>query len=217
MTATATATTAPTPTPDTGAAALPPAPEPRRRNVMLVGTLLVIAAGTMLTGGLLAAYFSAREITQAAGEPWPPEEILMVMPNATLFVAYLTLLMSSVTAQWAVSALSARDRRTMYVAVGLTLVLGLAFVNALSFSWAQLGMVAGADPFSTTVYALTVSHLLVVVAAHVALLVVGFRALGGQFSPRNREMVVSVAAFWHFAVAMGLVIWFSVWFLEGGP
>ncbi len=217
MTATATATTTPTPAPDSGTAALPPAPEPRRRNVMLVGTLLTIAAGTMLTGGLLAAYFSAREITQAAGEAWPAEEILIAMPNATLFVAYLTLLMSSVTAQWAVSALSSRDRRTMYVAVGLTLMLGLAFVNALTFSWAQLGMVAGADPFSTTVYALTVSHLLVVVAAHVALLVVGFRAIGGQFSARNREMVVSVAAFWHFAVAMGLVIWYSVWFLEGGP
>lgn len=217
MTATATATTAPTPAPDTGPAALPPAPEPRRRNVMLVGTLLVIAAGTMLTGGLLAAYFSAREIAQAAGEPWPPEEIFLAIPNATLFVAYLTLLMSSVTVQWAVSALSSRDRRSMYVALGLTLLLGLAFVNAMSFTWSQLGMVAGADAFSTTVYAVTVTHLLVVVAAHVALLVVGFRALGGQFSPRNREMVVSVAAFWHFAVAMGLVVWYAVWFLEAGP
>jgi cytochrome c oxidase subunit 3 len=217
VTATATATTAPTPAPDTGPAALPPAPEPRRRNVMLVGTLLVIAAGTMLTGGLLAAYFSAREIAQAAGEPWPPEEIFLAIPNATLFVATLTLLMSSVTVQWAVSALSSRDRRSMYVALGLTLLLGLAFVNAMSFTWSQLGMVAGADAFSTTVYAVTVTHLLVVVAAHVALLVVGFRALGGQFSPRNREMVVSVAAFWHFAVAMGLVVWYAVWFLEAGP
>jgi cytochrome c oxidase subunit 3 len=217
VTATATATTAATPAPDTGPAALPPAPEPRRRNVMLVGTLLVIAAGTMLTGGLLAAYFSARELAQAAGEPWPPEEIFLAIPNATLFVATLTLLMSSVTVQWAVSALSSRDRRSMYVALGLTLLLGLAFVNAMSFTWSQLGMVAGADAFSTTVYALTVTHLLVVVAAHVALLVVGFRALGGQFSPRNREMVVSVAAFWHFAVAMGLVVWYAVWFLEAGP
>jgi cytochrome c oxidase subunit 3 len=217
VTATATATTAPTPAPDTGPAALPPAPEPRRRNVMLVGTLLVIAAGTMLTGGLLAAYFSAREIAQAAGEPWPPEEIFLAIPNATLFVASLTLLMSSVTVQWAVSALSSRDRRSMYVALGLTLLLGLAFVNAMSFTWSQLGMVAGADAFSTTVYAVTVTHLLVVVAAHVALLVVGFRALGGQFSPRNREMVVSVAAFWHFAVAMGLVVWYAIWFLEAGP
>jgi cytochrome c oxidase subunit 3 len=217
VTATATATTAPTPAPDTGPAALPAAPEPRRPNVMLVGTLLVIAAGTMLTGGLLAAYFSAREIAQAAGEPWPPEEIFLAIPNATLFVASLTLLMSSVTVQWAVSALSSRDRRSMYVALGLSLLLGLAFVNAMSFTWSQLGMVAGADAFSTTVYALTVTHLLVVVAAHVALLVVGFRALGGQFSPRNREMVVSVAAFWHFAVAMGLVVWYAVWFLEAGP
>jgi heme/copper-type cytochrome/quinol oxidase subunit 3 len=205
-------------TPSTAAGllpALPPAPERGRRNVMLVGTLFTVAAGTALFGGLLAAYFSARDLAQAAGEAWVPQDV--ILPNVPLFVGYLTLLMSSVTAQWSVSAINSRDRRGMYVAIGLTLVLGLAFVNALSFSWSELGMVAGASRFATRVYALTVTHLLVVIAAHVALVVVGFRALGGQFSPDNREMVVSAAAFWHFSVAVGLLIWYCVWFLEGGP
>jgi hypothetical protein len=62
-----------------------------------------------------------------------------------------------------------------------------------------------------------VTHVLVVVAAHVLFLVLGFRALGGQFSARNREFVDCAAAFWHFAVAAGAVIWATIWFLEGGP
>lgn len=195
--------------------ALPPAPEIGRRNVQLVGTVFVIAAGTALFGGLLAAYFSARDIVRAADEVWPPEDV--VIPNVPLFVGYMTLLMSSVTAQWSVSAIKGRDRRAAYVAIGLTLVLGLAFVNALSFTWAALDIAAESSRFATTMFAVTVTHLLVVIAAHVALVVVGFRILGGQFSPENRELVVSAVAFWHFAVAAGMVIWYCIWFLEGGP
>lgn len=195
--------------------ALPPAPEPVRRNVVLVGTLLAIAAGVMLFGGLLAGYFSARDMARAAGEAWVPDDVML--PNVPLFVGYLTLLMSSFTAQWSVSAIRGGDRRTMFVAIGLTLVLGLAFVNAMSFSWGQLGLVAGSSPFATTVYAVTVTHVLVVIAAHVGFVVMGFRALGGQFSPRHREFVVAAAAFWHFAAAMGLIVWYCIWFLEGGP
>jgi cytochrome c oxidase subunit 3 len=195
--------------------ALPPAPEPVRRNVVLVGTLLAIAAGVMLFGGLLAGYFSARDVAAAAGEAWVPDDVSL--PNVALFVGYLTLLMSSFTAQWSVSAIRAGDRRTMFVAIGLTLVLGLAFVNAMSFSWGQLGLVAGSSPFATSVYAVTVTHVLVVIAAHVGFIVMGFRALGGQFSPRNREFVIAATTFWHFVAAMGLIIWYCIWFLEGGP
>ncbi len=195
--------------------ALPPAPEVGRRNVLLVGTVFLIAAGTTLFGGLLAGYFSAREMVEAGGEVWPPDEV--VIPNVPLFVGYLTLLMSSVTAQWSVSAINGRDRRTTYVAIGLTLVLGLAFVNALSFSWAALDIAAESSRFATTMFAVTVTHLLVVIAALVAFVVVGFRALGGQFSPANREPMVCAAAFWHFCAAIGLVIWYCIWFLEGGP
>ena len=195
--------------------ALPPAPEPGRRRTLLVGTLFVIAAGTVLIGALLAGYFSARDLARAAGEPWPPEEVLL--PNVPLFVGYMTLLMSSFTAQWAVAAIRGRDRRTMYVAIGLTLVLGLAFVNALSFSWSQLGVAAESSRFATTMFAVTVTHLLIVIAAHIALVVTGFRALGGQFSPDNHEFVISAVAFWHFSVGAGLVVWYCIWFLEGGP
>lgn len=194
---------------------LPAAPEPPKRPVLVVGTLLVIAAGTVLIGGLLAGYFSARDLAVASEVPWPPEEV--ILPNVPLFMGYLTLVMSSFTAQWAVHAITGRDRRQMYVAIGLTLMLGLAFVNALSFSWSQLGVGAETSAFATTMFAVTVTHLLLVVAAHIAFVVVGFRALGGAFSPDDRQMVLSVAAFWHFCVVAGLVIWYAIWFLEGGP
>jgi heme/copper-type cytochrome/quinol oxidase subunit 3 len=186
-----------------------------RPRPLVVATFLVIAAGTMLFAGLLGEYAAARSAADAAGEPWPPETVLL--PNVPLAVTYLTLLMSSFTAQWAVAAIVAQARQQMYVAVGLTLLLGGAFINGLSFVWQRLGMAAGEDEFSTWVYALTVTHLVVVVAAIVLFLVLAFRALGGQFSRDDRQFVDCAAAFWHFAVAAGAAIWIAVWFMEGKP
>lgn len=195
--------------------ALPPAPEPRRPNTLIVGTYLTIAAGVMLFGGLLGVYDAAREAAKDAGEAWPPDGV--TLPNVALLVTYTTLLMSSVTAQWAVAAIRMGDRRQLYLAVGTTIVLGLAFVNGLSFCWSQLGLHAGGDTYSTTVWAVTGTHLVAVIAGLLLFVVMGFRALGGQFSPRNTEFVRCAAAFWHFVVLVGLVIWAFLWFLEGGP
>ena len=196
-------------------AALPPAPPAHRRNVLLAGSLLAVAAGTMLMGTLLGIYFETRDAAQAAGEAWPPEGV--ELPNVALAVAYGTLAMSSVFAAWAGAALRLGDRRQAYMAVGLTVAFGLLFINALSFCWQQLGIVAGESPFADVVWAVTGVHALLVLAAVVAFVVMGFRVLGGQLSARNRELVLAAAAFWHFVVAAGAAIYWCLWFLMGGP
>lgn len=193
----------------------PPTPESGRPNVLLVGTFLAVVAGVVLFGGLIGGYAAARDAARAAGEAWPPEDV--ALPNVALIMAYLSLAMSSVTAQWAVAAIRLDARAQMYVAIGLTLLLGLAFVNALWFCFDQLGLVAGETAYATTVYAVSVTHLVIVVAAHVLWLVMAFRAFGGQFSARNSEFVVSAAVVWHFAVATGAVVWFALWAFEGAP
>jgi cytochrome c oxidase subunit III len=186
-----------------------------RPRPLVVATFLVIAAGVMLFAGLLGSYGAARHAAMARGEEWLPESVLL--PNVPLAVTYLSLVMSSVTAQWSVAAIVTGARNQMYVAVGLTLVLGAAFINGLTFAWQRLGLGAADGDFATWMYALTVTHLVVVVAAMVLFLVLGFRALGGQFSPRDRQFVDCAAAFWHFTVAVGAAIWIAVWFMEGKP
>lgn len=196
-------------------AALPPAPPAHRRNVVLVGTLLGIAAGTTLMGALLGAYFEARDLVQADGGAWPPDGVSL--PNVPLAVAYGTLLMSSFTAAWAGTALRLGDRRQSYLALGLTVGFGLLFLNALSFCWQQMSLVAGDGSFADVVWAVTGVHAVLVVAAVVFFVVVGFRVLGGQLAAGNRELVLAAAAFWHFVVAVGAVVYWCLWFLMGGP
>jgi heme/copper-type cytochrome/quinol oxidase subunit 3 len=196
--------------------ALPPVAPPPRRHVALVGTVFAIGAGAMLVGGLLASYFGARQSIHDQGGTWV-DTTKLTLPNLPLVVTYASLFMSSFTAQWAVSAIKANDRRQAFVAMGVTLLLAAAFINGLTFCWAQVGAAAGDGGFGDHMYAVTAVHLLLVVAAIVLFAVMAFRALGGQFGPSNAEFVMSAAAFWHFVVAAGVAVWWCVWFLEGGP
>ena len=205
----------------TSARAAAPAPDAagvvaeRRPNLMMVGTFLAIAAGTMLIGSLLAGWLAARDVALTAGSPWLREGV--AIPNLAVAVTYLTLLMSSFTAQWAVYAARTDDRKNLYVALGITLLLGLAFLNGLSFVFDQLGLEAGMTDVATHTYAVTVTHLLLVLAAIVLFVVMGFRALTGQVSARRLELVASAAAFWRFTVLAGAAVYLVVFFFEGAP
>jgi heme/copper-type cytochrome/quinol oxidase subunit 3 len=198
------------------ALALPPAAPPARRNVSLVGTGFAIAAGAMLLGGLIASYFAARQGVRAAGEVWFDYKETP-LPNVAISVTYAALLLSSFTVQWAVTAIKADDRRQAYTAAGLTIFLGAAFINGLTFIWNASGQEAGHGGFADHMYAVTVAHLLLVISGLVFLAVMLFRVLGGQFGPRNSEFVLSAAVFWHFVVVAGGVVWWCVWFLNTVP
>jgi heme/copper-type cytochrome/quinol oxidase subunit 3 len=186
-----------------------------RRNLAMVGSFLAIAAGTMLIGGLLGAWLAAREEALAAGSPWLRDGF--DIPNVPVAVTFFTLLMSSFTAQWAVHAAKIGDRKSVYLAIGVTLVLGLSFVNGMSFVFDEVGLEAGLTDVATSTYAVTVTHLLLVVAAHVLFLVMGFRSLTRAISPSNHEQIAAAAAFWHFTVVAGGFVYLVVWFLEGSP
>jgi heme/copper-type cytochrome/quinol oxidase subunit 3 len=192
-----------------------PAAPPVRPGTLLTGTYLAIAAGTMLIGGLLAAYFATREAVVAGGGTWGL--VAGDLPNGALAVSYGSLLLASFTAQWAVSAIKVGERRQTYVAIGVTMVLGVAFVNGLTFCYTQLKFVAGESAYANVVYAVSGTHLVLVVAAMVLFVVMGFRVLGGQLGSGNVEFVTSTVVVWHFVVAAGAVVWWCLWFLTGGP
>ena len=183
-----------------------PAPEPGRRNVVLVGTLVAAAGIVALVGALLGGYLSARDVAKADNVVWPPEGT--ALPNVALLVTYIGLLLSSFTAQWAHSAIRQDDRKQAYWALGATAVLAACFLNGITFVWSKLGLEAGSGPYADHVYAVTVTHFV---------LVIGFRIFGGQLGRSESELVLSSVVIWHVVVAAGVVIWWTLWFLEGGP
>lgn len=201
-TATATATAAPSPVD------APPAGPPRPR-VLLVGTAFAGAAAAMVLLGLLAVELQVRASTIASGESWLPEGT--TIPLTPVNMAAVTLVMSAVTIQWAHYAIGNNDRINTYVALTLSLVLGLAYVNSAAYLYTEMGLGIRDSVTAVLIYAISGTHLALMIGAMVFALLMAFRTMAGQYGSRDREGLTAATLFWHLTVGLYLVVWYAVY------
>src|SRR5690349_10813437 len=112
------------------ASALATAPPraPRRPRVLLVGAALGATASALTVLSILAVYLQVRADNLAStGLAFPKGTVIPLTPGT---MGLVTLWMAGVTMAWAVYALRNDDRPHAYVAVAVTLVLGIAFLNS---------------------------------------------------------------------------------------
>lgn len=191
----------------TSPAIITPAHTAPRRRELLFGTAFATSGIVILIMTLVAAYIAARN---AGGAEWlAANEIPLTQPNMQAF----GLALSVITMQWAVYSINNDDRTNTYVALTATLVLGAAFVNQTIFLWKFVG-ITGDQAEGPLFYAVTGSHVAMVLAAMVFLLFVAFRALGGQYSSRNPDGIAAAAVLWDAAVALYVVIWVAVYIMK---
>ena len=188
------------------ALALPPAVQPRRRE-LLFGAAFATAGVVMVMVTLLGYYLAARN---AAGLDWfANNAIPLAQPN----MQAITLAMSVVTMQWAVYAIARDDRPHAYVALGVTLLLGAAFINQTTFLYHQ-AKVTIAQPEGPLFYAVTGTHLAMVIAGMIFIALMAFRALGGQFSSRQPDGISAAAVYWYACVAVYAAVWVGVYIMK---
>ncbi|HKY16522.1 MAG TPA: cytochrome c oxidase subunit 3 [Microthrixaceae bacterium] len=179
---------------------------PRRRE-LLIATAFVVASIGMLMLTLLGLYLEARSGQRAA---WLVDNVIpLAQPNVILF----SLLMSSVTVQWAVYSIARDDRGHLYFAIGMTIMFGIAAIVQTWFLYSQIGL-AIRQAEGGYFYALTGTHLAMMVGGLLFLAVVGLRALGGSFSARRPEGISAAALFWHATVAFYAVVWLAVYVMK---
>ena len=193
------------------ALALPPAAPPARPRVLLVGTALASAATAMAFVGMIGYYASTRAAAVAEGLPWLLEGSKIPLTPGNM--AFATMLISAVSVWWAVDAVGKNDRQMAYLALGLTIMFGVAVINATTFLYTQMAL-----PVSTTagalVYTITGAHLGMVIVGMVYLAVMVFRTLGGEYAGRDREGLVASALFWYVAIAVHAVIWYMIYIVK---
>src|SRR5262245_60884890 len=102
----------------------------------ILGMILFITSEVMFFSGLFAAYFA----TRANNTPWPPNNCginpapdchpfsSLLDPVGLILVATIILISSSFTCQWAVWSIRRGDRRGFLRNIGITFVLGIAFL-----------------------------------------------------------------------------------------
>lgn len=192
--------------------ALPSVAAPAPRRQLFIGTALAGVSATMLVGGMLAVWVLLRERYLTAGlageqiDRFPADYIITeVATNVMLMTIWVLCLF----AQWAVYSGSRGDRAHTALALGVCLLLGLAFVNAQAFVWFDMEVPIAADHYGALFYAVTGTMVAIVGAGLVYTVVAAFRALGGRLA--ETEVLSSHALFWYFAAAAYSAVWFVVY------
>lgn len=193
---------------------LPPAPQPAARRQVLLGTALACAAGTMLIGGMLATWLQFRadapvreSMKRGFIKDWMPADI--VVPEVAANMMLIAFCVVCIMAQWAVYSAKRDDRTHAGMALGMTMLMGLAALNAQIFIWTDMGVGVRDGAFHTMFYALTGTMAFLVIAGLVYTAVATFRYLG-----RGRSDVAIVSAnalYWYFLTAAFTALWFVVY------
>jgi cytochrome c oxidase subunit III len=185
-----------------------PAAEPPRPRVLLVGSALASGAAAMLVLALVAVYTSMRADVIASGERWLPEDANIQLSPGTM--GMVTLLMSAVTVAWAVYSLRNDDRVHAYLAFGLSILLGIAYIPTVVYGWQQFGVGATSSTQALLIFTITGLHVAMAGVGLLFLAVMAFRALGGQLTGRAAEGAAAAALYWYVTVAVYGAVWYGI-------
>jgi cytochrome c oxidase subunit 3 len=187
-----------------------PPPEPRRPRVLLIGSAFGSVASALVVLSTLAVYLQVRDdFLDSGGTGGTPDDF--VLPLTPGGMGMVTLAMSLVTVSWAVWALRRDDRPHAYLAVGVTLLLGIAFVNATVYLYQQLSLPLAFSGLGGLFYIVTGAHLVMVVVGMVFVAVMGFQSLGGQLTGRDAEGMSAAALYWYVTVLVYSILYYAVY------
>lgn len=189
-------------------AAAPP-PAVRRPRVLLTGAAFGAVGSALVVLSTLAVYLQVRADFLATGATTLPDDVLLPLTPGGM--GMVTLSMSAVTVSWAVWALRRDDRPHAYLAVGLTLLLGVAFVNSTVYLYQQLSLPLTGSATGGLLYIVTGSHLVMVVVGLLFVAVMGFQSLGGQLTGRDAEGMSAAALYWYVTVAVYSTIYYGIY------
>lgn len=192
---------------------------PARPRLLVTATALASAAVVMMFAGLLGAYVSFRADVITAGETWLPSGVVIPLTQPNMMM--ITMVFSAVIMVWALYSIKNDDRPNTYIALGLCLIFGIAYISQTAFLLNLMEMplavdFAAGDEIDTLLrpplfYAIIGSHVVMVLAAMIYLVVMGFRTLGGQYSAKDVEGLYAAGFFWFVTVGVYLVIWYTIY------
>lgn len=195
--------------------ALPAAPARAPRRQVLIATALVSSAGTMLMFGMLATWLKYRAAapTRESSDglkiikDWMPASITIpeVAANLMLFSFIGICLM----AQWAVYSAKRHDAQHRSLALGATMLMGLAAINTQLAVWNQMDIALVDGAYNTMFCAITGTMVLLLGSGLVFSAVALFRSIGGRHD--DQQVISAHALYWYFLTASFVAMWFVVY------
>ena len=172
------------------------------------GMWVFLASEVMFFTGLIGAYIILRNATPN----WPlPAERLSL--GLTAFMTFL-LIISSMTLVLALSAIQRGAQARFRMFLGLTVLLGVAFVGLQAYEWSHFlaHSTPGTDMFWGMFYTLTGFHGAHVTIGVIALAICYVRALRGGYTEERHGDIEMTGLYWHF-VDLVWIILFTIIYL----
>ena len=169
-----------------------PAPTVTSRPPLALGGSLVFGAAVLSALGACASvYFQARSNSTV----WPP----VAAPSLNNYIGLMTtitMLLSAMSAIWALTALRKNERRPAVTAVVFTTGFAVAGLNAMSFALRDLGFGPADSVYAIVFYAPMIVTLIFTVVGVASLINVTARLLGRRDGPGYAVKLKASVALW---------------------
>ena len=156
---------------------------------------------------------------------WPllnnPDPKLYPAPEGTIsawglpLINTILLVSSSFTLTWAHHALRKNNRQHLKIGLGLTVLLGVAFlilqIEEYVHAYTELGLTLGSGIYGATFFMLTGFHGAHVTLGTIMLIVIWLRCYKGHFTKENHFAFEAVAWYWHFVDVVWLILFLFVY------
>ena len=176
------------------------------KNLLWLGIVSIV----MLFGGFTSAY-----VVKHSDSNW----VSFTIPKV-FFVSTAVIILSSITMNWAMSAIKKNNFSAVKTAMGLTLLLGVGFVISQFMGYRSLEeqQIYFTGPGHTNsasfFYIITVMHLLHLFGGIIALMVVNFKALNGKYSSNDYLGMQLCSIYWHFLDALWIYLFLFLYLIR---
>lgn len=177
-----------------------------------IGMWVGLASILMLFIALTSAYILRQTKGTSEIYDWAPLD----MPSV-LWLNTGVLFISGITIEVARRALKVNNYKSFRVWIGMTTLLGLAFLVGQVIAWRQLaaqGIYVDTHPHSSFFYLLTSLHALHLIGGIIALGYITLAALRLRISLRRRTVVGVVALYWHFMDGLWIYLFLLLFFWQ---
>ena len=153
-----------------------------------IGYWLFLASEAMLFIGLLVARF----YLAGTGRPEALNQVLGLLITSILLI-------SSLTAFRAETAIAHGDQKTFLSSTLITILLGVVFLGGVAYEWSQaFAHFPPNTQFGTVFFSMTGMHALHVLSGIVLLLLLYRNGRAGKYSAKNHWAPEAIVKYWHF-------------------
>ena len=189
------------------------------------GMILFIASEVLFFAAFFWAFFDSALYpgapnmpvrAEATGGVWPPKGISVIAPFDLPFMNTLILLLSGTTVTWAHHAILEGNQKDAVRGLLCTVILGAIFTGIQAYEYAHAPFTFSENIYSSTFFMATGFHGFHVLVGTTFLLVCLFRAMKGQFKPKQHFGFEAAAWYWHFVDVVWLFLFFCIYWWGAG-